>query len=169
MVLKKKGYTTIYILSNMSRPQTEQYKQFLKHKNHFIKKLGKKALFDNQLTIEGKALFGNKYLGTFSQNNIPLNRTGYLIANVDTLGMPGSHWVAIDTTPKTFYIYDSFGRQTTNLLPILEHKLNTKKVKYLDSNPKPEQFGKTTEICGQLCLAWLCIVKEYGVRKALTI
>ena len=99
----------------MSRPQTEQYKQFLKHKNHFIKKLGKKALFDNQLTIEGKALFGNKYLGTFSQNNIPLNRTGYLIANVDTLGMPGSHWVAIDTTPKTFYIYDSFGRQTTIL------------------------------------------------------
>ena len=153
----------------MSRPQTEQYKQFLKHKNHFIKKLGKKALFDNQLTIEGKALFGNKYLGTFSQNNIPLNRTGYLIANVDTLGMPGSHWVAIYTTPKTFYIYDSFGRQTTNLLPILEHKLNTKKVKYLDSNPNPEQFGKTTEICGQLCLAWLCIVKEYGVRKALTI
>ena len=79
-----------YIYSvKMSRPQTEQYKQFLKHKNHFIKKLGKKALFDNQLTIEGKALFGNKYLGTFSQNNIPLNKTGYLIANVDTVGMPG--------------------------------------------------------------------------------
>ena len=122
----------------MSRPQTEQYKQFLKYKHHFIKKLGKKALFDNQLTVEGRALFGNKYLGTFSQNNIPLNRTGYLIAN----------------------------RQTTNLLPILEHKLNTKKVKYLDSNSKPEQ---TTEKCGHLCLAWLCIVKEYGVRKALTI
>lgn len=74
----------------MPHPQTEQYKQFIKHKNHFIKKLGKKALFDNQLTEEGRALFGNKYLGTFSQNNIPF-KTGYLIANVDTLGQPGSH------------------------------------------------------------------------------
>ena len=78
----------------MSRPQTEQYKQFLKYKNHFIKKLGRKALFDNQLTVESRALFGNRYLGTFSQNNIPLNRTGFLIANVDTLGMPGLQYTA---------------------------------------------------------------------------
>lgn len=152
----------------MPRPQTAQYKSFLEHKKIFIRKLGKKALYDNQLTAEGKALFGNRYLGTFSQNNIPLNKTGYLIANVDTVGLAGTHWVAIYSTPKTFYIYDSFGRQTTNLLPVLEHQLNTKKVKYLDSNYRPEQFG-TTEICGQLCLAWLCVVKEHGVRKALTI
>jgi hypothetical protein len=50
-----------------------------------------------------------------------------MIANVDTLDMPGSHWVAIYATPKTVYIYDSFGpncRSTT-----YENKLNTKKNK----------------------------------------
>ena len=79
--------------------------------------------------------------------------------------MPGSHWVAIYTTAKTFYIYDSFGRHTTNLLPILNHKLNTKKVKH---HTELNKFG-TTEICGQLCLAWLCVVKKYGIKKAMTI
>ena len=91
-----------------------------------------------------------------------------MITNADTTNMPGSHWVAIYTTAKTFYIYDSFGRHTTNLLPILNHKLNTKKVKHHDSNYRPEQFG-TTEICGQLCLTWLCVVKKYGIQKATTI
>ena len=55
----------------MSRPKTEQYKQFLKYKQQFIKQFGKKALYDNQLTDEGKILFGKNYLGTFSQNDIP--------------------------------------------------------------------------------------------------
>ena len=152
----------------MQRPQTEQYKAFLNYKKELIQKLGTRGLYDDQLTAKGRELFGKRYLGTFSQDTIPLNKHGYMICNVDTQTQKGSHWVAIHSTPKTLYIYDSFGRSTQRLLPLLEQNMKEKKVHHFDSNYLPEQFGKT-QICGQLSLAWLCVVKQYGIKKALTI
>lgn len=140
-------------------------KTFLSYKKKILKLLGKDALMDIQLTKVGKKLFGHKYLGTFSQDKVPMNHLGYCIANVDTTGQAGSHWVSLVFTPHHCYIYDSFGRLSKNLLPILFEKLRHKKIIQVDSDPKPEQFGNTA-ICGQLALSFLLTVEKYGVEKA---
>lgn len=152
----------------MQRPQTEQYKAFLNYKKELIQKLGTRGLYDDQLTKEGRELFGKRYLGTFSQDEVPLHKTGMMVVNVDTKSQKGSHWVAIYSTPKCLYVYDSFGRNTKRLLPILEKNMESKKIHHIDSNYLPEQFG-ASQICGVLALSWLCIVRDMGVRKALTI
>ena len=96
------------------------------------------------------------------------NRSGYMIVNVDTskkINTDKAHWVAIYQTPKTLYVYDSFGRLTQNVLKLISKK--TKK-KIVDSKHDPEQYG-FTEICGHLAMAWICVVRDLGIRKALTI
>jgi len=140
---------------------------FKKYKKHFIKLLGKGALDNVQLDELGKKLFGKKYLGTFAQDELP-TRSGYLIINVDTskkINTDRAHWVAIKQTPKTLYVYDSFGRLTENILKLISKK--TKK-KIVDSKHDPEQFGYT-EICGQLAMAFLCVAHDLGIKRALTI
>ena len=126
-------------------------KTFLSYKKKIIKLLGKGALMDIKITKVCKKLFGNKYLGTYSQDKVPVNHLGYCIVNVDTSHMKGSHWVALVFTPHHCYVYDSFGRQAENLLPILMRKLNHKKIIEVDGDHKPEQFGDTS-VCGQYSL-----------------
>ena len=152
----------------MVRPQTPQLKLFIKYKKELIKKLGKKALYDDIITREATKILGNKYLGTFSQDTVPI-KPGYAIMNVDTLDEDGSHWIGLYMTAKTIYIYDSYGRHSEKLLPILEKQINKKKLNSIDSCHLAEQFGYKSEICGHLSLAFLCVVKELGIRKALTI
>jgi len=140
---------------------------FNKYKRKFIHSLGKHELDNVQLDELGKKLFGKKYLGTFAQDEMP-TRSGYMIVNVDTsknINTDRAHWVAIKQTPKTLYVYDSFGRLTQNVLKLISKK--TKK-KIVDSKHDPEQFGYS-EICGQLAMSWLCVAHDLGIRKALTI
>jgi len=140
---------------------------FKKHKKAFIRQLGKGALDDSQLDALGKEMLGKKYIGTFAQDEMP-SRSGFMIVNVDTfkkINTDKAHWVAIYQTPKTLYVYDSFGRLTQNVLKLISKK--TKK-KIVDSKHDPEQYG-FTEICGHLAMAWLCVARELGIRKALTI
>jgi hypothetical protein len=142
-------------------------KLFKRHKKTFIRQLGKGALDDSQLDALGKEMLGKKYIGTFAQDEMP-NRSGYMIVNVDTskkINTDKAHWVAIYQTPKTLYVYDSFGRLTQNVLKLISKK--TKK-KIVDSKHDPEQYG-FTEICGHLAMAWICVVRDLGIRKALTI
>ena len=140
---------------------------FLKYKKKFIKKLGKQALDNFQLEKLGKELFGKKFIGVFAQDELP-NRVGYLIINTDTrkkINSHSAHWIAIVQTPKTLYVYDSFGRLTKNVLTLIS-KTTTKKI--VDSKYDPEQFGYP-EICGHLAASWLCVARDLGIRKALTI
>ena len=101
---------------------------FKKYKKQFISELGKKALSDEQLNTLGKQYIGKKYIGTFAQDKLPTT-SGYMIVNVDTsknINTDKCHWVAIYQTSKTLYVYDSFGRSTSFILPII-FKKNKKK------------------------------------------
>ena len=112
-------------------------------------------------------MFGDKYIGTFAQDKLPMT-SGYFIVNVDTskrINTDKAHWLGIYQTEKCMYVYDSYGRHTRFILPIVFNK--TKK-KIVDSKHDPEQYGYT-ELCGHLSMAWLCVVKDLGIRKALTI
>ena len=141
---------------------------FLAYKKVLIKLLGTEALFSNQITKACRKLFGNKYIGTYAQDAMPLNLHGYMIINVDLTGKPGSHWVALVLEKHYCYVYDSFGRTTKRLLPVLAKKLKQKHIISLDADHKPEQFGDT-KICGQLAMAFLLTVEKFGVEKVVKV
>ncbi len=146
---------------------TEATTSFKKYKKYIIKQLGKKALDDLQICRLAKELLGKKFIGVYAQDKLPV-KTGYYIINTDlskTINSDTCHWVGVYQTPKTLYIYDSYGRNTSFVLPYIYK--NTKK-KIVESKKDPEQFGKSA-LCGQLSLAWLCVVHDLGIRKALTI
>ena len=144
-------------------------KAFQKYKKQIIKKMGRAETTDAQLNQQGAKLFGKRYIGAYPQDKVPLGRTGYSIVNNDVSRGPGIHWVGVYLTPKTVYIFDSFARPSASLLKTLTKNAKGKKIKIIDSDKSDqEQFGSTS-ICGQLCLAWLCVAKKLGVRSAIKI
>lgn len=144
-------------------------KLFRQYKTKLLKVLGRKATYDSDLTRVGTQLFGSKYLGTFPQDKAPLGRTGMAIINTDVSKGPGIHWVALYLTPKTVYVYDSFARPTSQLLKILTKNAKGKKIKMIESDRSDAEQKKTSEVCGVLCLSWLAVIRDLGVRKALLI
>jgi hypothetical protein len=146
-------------------------KLFKKYKKIFIKMFSKKALDNHQLDEIGNNLFGKKYIGTFAQDKFPVNKIGYSIVNVDTskrINTDKAHWVAIYSTKTKLYVYDSFGRSTKFVLPIIASAALKANKNIIESKRDQEQYGYT-EVCGHLCLAWLCVVNDMGILKAITI
>ncbi len=146
---------------------TEATTAFIKYKKYIISELGKKALDDLQISRLAKELLGKKFIGVYAQDKLP-TKNGYYVINTDlskTINSPTCHWVGIYQTSKTLYIYDSYGRTTSFVLPYIYK--NTKK-KIVESKKDPEQFRQTS-LCGQLSIAWICVVHDLGIRKALTI
>ena len=87
----------------------------------------------------------------------------YQVINTDTADKPGVHWLALYTTKKRAYVFDSFGRSITHLVHLLTDSL--KKHGFLlgatDLARHPEQRGFTSEVCGQAvfrfylsCVTW---------------
>jgi hypothetical protein len=144
-------------------------KAFRIYKKKIIAVMGRNATSDVQLSNMGVKLFGKKFIGVFAQDTIPLGKTGMLIANTDLSNEPGTHWVAICLTPKSIYLFDSFARPTKQLMKILTKNAKTKKIKIVNSDLKDKEQREASSICGQLCISWLCVVKELGLRSALLI
>tara|TARA_B110000971_G_scaffold219074_1_gene259316 strand:- start:3520 stop:3987 length:468 start_codon:yes stop_codon:yes gene_type:complete len=139
--------------------------EFRLARKSLIKRVGSKALYGDVVDGIGKDLFGARWRGVHTQKNYPV-KNGYQIINTDYDG-PGAHWIALYITPRTIYVYDSYGRTSTNLLPLLVRRAGKRAV--VDADYDPEQIGYTSQVCGVLCLAWLLMVSRYGVRKALLI
>jgi hypothetical protein len=140
--------------------------QFKRYKRKFVGVLGKKGLYDDELDRVGRGLF-SPWRGVNGQDRIAF-KPGYQIINTDKQRGRGEHWVALYITPTTVYVYDSFSRPAAKLLTILTKQAKGKRVVVNSDLKDSEQFGNT-EVCGQLCLSWLMIVREHGVRKALLI
>jgi hypothetical protein len=160
----------------MKLSEKEVLKSFNKHKKALIKAIGTKSTTDRQLDTMGKQRFGAKYLGTFSQDNIPWKQVNsalnfnnaFAIINTDTVGKAGVHWVGLYVTAKTVYIWDSYGRKSKTLLPIFVKQLKTRKHRFKDSDSDTDQ-SKKSQICGQLCLSWILTVKELGIMNAMKV
>ena len=140
-------------------------KHFNTYKKGLIAKLGTKATTDKQLTTVGKSLFGSKYIGTFSSDYKPRKTPSkqYFIINVDGEQLPGSHWLGIVKNNNTYYIFDSYGRSAKRLIPNFAGGKHI-----IETDPDVDQ-SKTSDICGALCLAWLCTVDKLGIRAALKV
>lgn len=138
-------------------------KLFLKYKKENIKLLGKNAMYDDQ--FKQLIPFIN---GVYCQDNA-IVKQGFYIINTDMSTGKGKHWVACYQTKTRVYLYDSFARTPSFLLPLFVKKINNKGLKIVESDiTDKEQYGHS-EVCGQLCCAWLRVIKEQGIRKALTI
>ena len=143
---------------------------FRKYKKHIISILGKDALQGTTLQDTGEKLFGSKFRGVFSQNEktLDVSKTGYYIINTDIVGKPGIHWVALYTTAKTVYVFDSFGRKSARLLSHLVSKARLNNKRIIDTDHDRDQTNNSN-ICGQLCVAWLMVVKSIGIRGAMLV
>ena len=151
-----------------SAKEIEAEKLFRKYRLKFIRKFGRKALDNVQLTNTGKHLFRGKYKGTFAQDELFKLSPGYYIINTDTKTGKGIHWVAMILTAKTAYLYDSYARNPQKILKHLTRRLGDKKIKIKSDRKDSEQTAKQIT-CGHACLAWLSIAHEKGVRSAMKI
>ena len=144
--------------------EKEVMKVFNRHKRKFMRLLGTKATSNHQLNVVGKKFFP-QFAGAFPQDtrikSTPARQ--FIILNVDTKSMGGSHWCSVFKNGKTYYVFDSFGRKARRLLP---HFSKGKLV--INSQLDPEQFGDS-QICGVLCMAWIATVDELGIRNALKV
>ncbi len=134
---------------------------------HFKKcyRIASRAIRHNGMTITreleraGKKLVGKTFLGVFPQDQVPAMAVGEsAIINNHSHDMVGEHWTAGVMTKQGLLVFDSFGRDLGKLLPIL-----SKQVKILTTDPDRDQ-RYVDENCGQLSLAWLCLVKKHGVN-----
>lgn len=132
-----------------------------------LKQIGHTEATNNfELDNIGKDLFGSKWLGVYMSNSkIPKTpKQAYFIINVDKIGQRGSHWMGVyRTTNNTYYMFDSFGRRSDRLVPSF-----TRGKIIIDSDYDADQHD-STDICGSLCLSWLVVVRDYGIRNALKI
>lgn len=120
----------------------------------------KNTTFGSQLEGAGKKLLGPKFKGVFPSDKIPkLNDLSkYAILNLDRSGEPGSHWIAIAKDDDDLFVYDSFGREHTKIIPNIRFSGNGK---IIDTDDDAEQ-GVLETSCGQRCLAFLYIFEHYG-------
>ena len=147
-------------VSNKNKQVAEKtYTQILKK---MYKKVGKTTTYNDQLIKVGKQLFKHKFMGVFASDKIP-NKIpkGYcFIINVDKSNESGSHWIAVckDINTNQIWVYDSFGRNITKLIPNLKKKfkLNLKEPEH-DAEQKESQTD-----CGARCLAFIYIFLNYG-------
>lgn len=140
---------------------------FNEFKKRVLKRMGKKITDNTQLDEVGRALFPKKFKGVFSQDTVPIHKTGYFIVNTDVITGPGVHWVGLVSTKKNIYIWDSFGRASTELLKVLSKKAVLNK-KVIDAEYDAEQHVSEM-LCGQISLAWLMTVDKVGIKNALKV
>ena len=150
--------------------EANAHKKFEQYARQLIKVLGRKATTGKQIDTVGKRLFGNKYMGSYAQDDksIPWRNNKFYIINTDKKNGPGIHWVSLYNAGKTAYLYDSYGRNHKSLLRHLTKQLKEKNIKIVNSDQDKEQ-SKSSAICGPLSLAWLAVVHNYGIRSALKI
>jgi len=151
----------------MSEKKAENlYNNTLKNKIYPV--LGKGVTHSNDLNKLGKKMFGSNFLGIYASNeNLPLlNKNGQcFIMNLDPIGEKGSHWISGYYENPILGIYDSFGRDTAKILPVLYNKHI---YKIVDSDADPEQDIDEDD-CGQKSTAFLYVAKKLGLKKALLI
>lgn len=145
----------------MNREQLA-HKIFNHYRDKLFKLLGRKALYDDEIEEIGSQLFRNKWGGCMLQSEVKPENGKYYIINTSWKGN-GVHWCGMFVSNNTVYVYDSFGRKTSKLLPHLRTKM-----KIVDSDYSAEQKGNS-EVCGVLSLAWLIVAKECGINIALHI
>jgi len=131
------------------------------------KRMGNETTFSNDLHNVAKSLLGHKFQGIFTADKLPkLTKTQpYAIVNLDSSWQEGSHWIALAKSGKKVIFYDSFGRPSKSILPLLKGGGGTTIV-----NTEDDAEQKIHESnCGQRSASFLLLFDKYGEKMALQI
>jgi len=148
---------------------SQKYKDIL---SLLRKEYGNKAQDGQTLNDLGLTFFDRRtWGGVHPYDTVPIekykNKT-YLIVNTDDSNGPGIHWMSIIKNKSNIYVYDSFGRRTSNVLKKFNRRVLKGGYRIVESKRDAEQ-SDYQEDCGLRCIAWLLVARKYGIRKALTI
>ncbi len=129
--------------------------------------LGTGITYGGQLAKLAKKLFGSKFKGVFAADEIaPLrSQDGYFIYNLDKKDEPGSHWIGIVKSPQGILVYDSFGRDTKEIIPGVYSLGNRKDISLQDTEDDAEQ-KEWQDNCGARTIAFLKVYDEHGSAVA---
>ena len=96
------------------------------------------------------------------------NKHNYYIFNTDKASGAGIHWIAVyvDHSNKTAYVFDTFDRETSKLVPDLYLDIKNNHLRVRKSAHTHHQKDCQSS-CGQRSLAYLILVKRNGVQKIL--
>jgi hypothetical protein len=135
-------------------------KSFIKYKQQLTPTLGTGVTNSMELDLVGRSLFGDLFGGVKTQDQDIDESKRYFVYNLDTKGMPGSHWVGVVLDEGEVIVYDSFGRNSKKILPILSSKYDI-----TDTDPDPEQVESEYN-CGLNVMAWLLVYDKLGRAMA---
>lgn len=133
---------------------------------HIISVVGPQALFSDELEKIAMKMLGKKdFAGVYPLDEIQFPAgTRFIILNTHKSNQPGEHWFSVVKGKNKIYVYDSFGRKTSEMLPSLFKKF----AKVVDSDRDAEQ--KMEEMnCGQRSLSWLFVFQQFGKELAMLI
>jgi hypothetical protein len=143
-------------------------KLFHRHRDKLIRELGRAALNSEQVDAIGHREFGRRWGGVSDQATwVPRNNRFYVLNTARTPNSPGYHWVGVYVSPAGIpWAYDSFGRNVHKLLYTANYTAKKRLGHALQgTDPGQEQKGNS-QICGCLSVAFLCLVRDVGVRAA---
>ena len=149
----------------MSKDKERAEKLYKKILQIMRAKVGDSTTYLSTLQNAGNKLFGNKFLGVFASDQLPLEikKKQLCIANLDKSWQSGSHWIALgrDKSSNILYVYDSFGRNIYQIMPSLKRYTNIQ-----STERDREQNPKTQFDCGARCLTFLYILDKHGGKYA---
>ena len=129
-----------------------------------VKKLGNIPLSDLELKREAHALKIPDFMGVRMQDENMPDGNGCYIINTDIRNGTGIHWLAVVQKNKVCYVFDSFGRQSCNLVKFFhQNRINRGYRMRNTDTSDADQHGTTSVTCGQRCLSALKIYKDYGL------
>ena len=139
----------------------------LRYKTAIVRELGKGPLDEGQIDEIGLREFGRKWGRTHPSDQLPaFKKDRFYVVNNAGHRSPGTHWLGVySSSGGRIYVYDSFSRPVTRLIPRAVKKIREENI-LEEANFVPDQRGASS-VCGQLSLAWLLLVRDMGIRKAL--
>ena len=152
-------------MSKLDKKAHQMYNQIL---NKVVEPMvGDDITYQDGLDKAGNNMFCRRFKGVFASDKIPrLNDLKkYAILNLDRSNEQGSHWIAIAFENGKTYVYDSFGRKSSRIIPTLFHSGNGR---IMDADYDSEQKIKENN-CGARSLAWLLFFDRYGANMAMRI
>ena len=124
-----------------------------------------KTNFD--LIAIGKAIFPELQDNVVRNLDVDLTRPPrYMIVN--TNNSVGLHWVGVHIVGKKIYVFDSFARKTTNIMPSFVRRAEKAGFTIIETRKRVEQADSAQD-CGLRSLSWLIILMNKGLRFAMTI
>jgi hypothetical protein len=121
--------------------------------------LGSKETNNIELDRLGRFLFGFRFIGVFSSDNMPvLQNNNMCIVNTDSSRKAGTHWVACYKYRNKTYVHDTFDRDVKSLSKFWKHKHN-----WINANSDRLQSYEEYN-CGTRCLAFLISFDKWKTK-----